>query len=286
MPFQKGDTIHSVNGQALSTIDDLAEALLDSSRPTFVQYGSPVQDFIMPSGYTPENLYAALHLSQAPGLAVSVRPQSAAFEAGIQNGDCILRANDKPIYSLSNLRQAILPLDLGQELPLSLSRGDETIAIVVQPKLATAFHYGVAREVIEETVQANGPLHALTLGLSEASRMGLEVVRTLSRVLGGGIDSSNLGGIMTIGVITHSFAEQGWIPLLFFLCMISIHLGVLNLLPIPGLDGGHLMFLIYELLRGKPVSEQAQGMINLAGFLLVISMVIFVTTLDIQRFFS
>ena len=68
--------------------------------------------------------------------------------------------------------------------------------------------------------------------------------------------------------------------------MISIHLGVLNLLPIPGLDGGHLMFLIYELLRGKPVSEQAQGMINLAGFLLVISMVIFVTTLDIQRFFS
>jgi len=114
----------------------------------------------------------------------------------------------------------------------------------------------------------------------------LEVVRTLSRVLGGGIDSSNLGGIMTIGVITHSFAEQGWIPLLFFLCMISIHLGVLNLLPIPGLDGGHLMFLIYELLRGKPVSEQAQGMINLAGFLLVISMVIFVTTLDIQRFFS
>ena len=286
MPFQKGDTIHSVNGQALSTIDDLAEALLDSSRPTFVQYGSPVQDFIMPSGYTPENLYAALHLSQAPGLAVSVRPQSAAFEAGIQNGDCILRANDKPIYSLSNLRQAILPLDLGQELPLSLSRGDETIAIVVQPKLATAFHYGVAREVIEETVRANGPLHALTLGLSEASRMGLEVVRTLSRVLGGGIDSSNLGGIMTIGVITHSFAEQGWIPLLFFLCMISIHLGVLNLLPIPGLDGGHLMFLIYELLRGKPVSEQAQGMINLAGFLLVISMVIFVTTLDIQRFFS
>ncbi len=285
LPFDVGDQLHLVNGSPVGTLDDIAEALL-SENDTVLRYGNPAKDFVFPKSYTPESLFAELALTHSPGLSISVRLGSPAFEAGLRDGDTILRANDHPVYSLGDLRNIIEAQEPDTSLLFSVRRDEKTFTVSLTPKPAQAIHYGIAREVLEETVRANGPVQALTLGLGEANRMGTEVVRTLSQVLGGGIDSRNLGGIMTIGVITHSFAEQGWIPLLFFLCMISIHLGVLNLLPIPGLDGGHLMFLLYEKLRGKPLSAEAQGIINLAGFLLVISMVVFVTSLDIQRFFS
>jgi len=97
------------------------------------------------------------------------------------------------------------------------------------------------------------------------------------------MSGSSLGGIISIGTVTHSFAGMGLIPLLFFLCLISVNLGVLNLLPIPALDGGHILFALFEMIFRRPVSVAVQNVFNVVGVFLVLGMLIFVTMMDINR---
>jgi len=92
-----------------------------------------------------------------------------------------------------------------------------------------------------------------------------------------------MGGIISIGVMTNSFASQGLVSLFFFLCLISVNLGVLNFIPIPALDGGHILFALYEIVSGRKVSVAVQNIFQIIGVVLVLSLLVFVTSNDIQR---
>ncbi|HPF15601.1 MAG TPA: site-2 protease family protein, partial [Planctomycetota bacterium] len=93
----------------------------------------------------------------------------------------------------------------------------------------------------------------------------------------------NLGGVLTIGKVSYQASSMGWTKLLFFLCMLSVNLAFLNVLPIPLLDGGHLFFLLIEGIKGSPVSERIMGYSQLVGLVLILSLMVYVTYQDILR---
>ena len=99
----------------------------------------------------------------------------------------------------------------------------------------------------------------------------------------GQVSGANIGGIITIGVVSHSWASVGITKLFFFLCMLSMNLAFLNVLPIPVLDGGHLFFLLIEKIKGSPVSERVLGYSQMVGIVLIVSLMVYVTFNDIKR---
>ena len=107
---------------------------------------------------------------------------------------------------------------------------------------------------------------------------------TLERMLTRDVSPKHVGGIITITAVSYSLTKNGWIEFLFFLCLVSINLAFLNVLPIPVLDGGHLLFLIIEKLKGSPVSNRVLGTSQAVGVVLLLSLMVYVTYNDLVRF--
>ncbi|MCA9189219.1 MAG: site-2 protease family protein, partial [Planctomycetales bacterium] len=122
---------------------------------------------------------------------------------------------------------------------------------------------------------------ALSLGARETWEGVGQVIAVLKRIRQVG---KNLGGPGSIVVAAVSEASQGWARLLVFLTLLSANLAVINMLPIPVLDGGHMMFLLYEGARGKPVNERIAFVLTMIGFVFILSLMLFVIGLDIRRY--
>lgn len=232
---------------------------------------------------SPRQFAAHVHLEPDPdAVRLVVREDGAAARAGLRSGDQLLRVGTEDLTSFQNLRNALAAAD-GAPLALQLLRDDQVIDLQVSAGESAQFDHGILAGMLRETVRETGFLAAVSTGLVQARTMVRQVFLSFQRILTGAIPATNLGGIITIGRTGHHFATNGIVPFLFFLCMISVHLGVLNLLPIPALDGGHLFFLLIEAIRGRPVSEKILLWFNFSGFVLIMGLVIFVTILDINR---
>ena len=131
--------------------------------------------------------------------------------------------------------------------------------------------------------QAATPAIALRTGIQSSWRLMADSWLTLKRILTGQVSGENIGGIITIGKVSYIWAAQGLSKLFYFLCMLSVSLAFLNVLPIPVLDGGHLFFLLIEKLKGSPVSERVLSYSQIVGLVLLVSLVVYVTFNDIQR---
>jgi regulator of sigma E protease len=132
---------------------------------------------------------------------------------------------------------------------------------------------------------ADGTWDAIVLGLKDTKNSIIQVYQNLRGMIIGRISVENLGGPVTIARVAYHFAGIDFWEFVFFLGLISVNLAVINFLPIPVLDGGHMVFLIYEKLRGKPASEGVRVGATYAGLLLLASLMIFVLFLDIKRLF-
>jgi regulator of sigma E protease len=178
--------------------------------------------------------------------------------------------------------QEIVP---GSMVELELAGGRK----VNLPPLATHGWYsarrGLALVALTAVRRADSFGEAVKLGKDETVDSLLLVVRFL-RKLGTQVSPLSMGGPGTIFVYAGASAEQGMSPFLIFLCMLSANLAVINFLPIPVLDGGHMVFLTYEAIRGKPVSERLFMAFTYAGFLFIFTLMLFVVGLDVTRFFS
>jgi len=292
--LQTQDRLLSLDGQPVRNLATLSRALYDGndlSGLVISRHGVLLPAQIFPL-FPAADLSAALKLGPPSDVRYWVDPQGAAAAAGLRSGDRILRIGDQPTPGFPALRDAVKAhaeanTANGSATPLDVTfyadgaADAQTTAITLAPiPVAT---YDFALEVVFETVRSPSPLVALRVGTVEAKRMVGEVLTTVQRMVTGDIDSKNLSGIITIGTVTHSFASMGLIPLLFFLCMISVNLGVLNLLPIPALDGGHILFALFEIIFRRPVSVVVQNVFNVVGVFLVLGMLIFVTMMDINR---
>ena len=124
---------------------------------------------------------------------------------------------------------------------------------------------------------------ALRAGTDGAINMLRTTWLTLARLFTGQVSTSHLGGIVSISVLTYQFAEWGLPKLLTFLALLSINLAIINILPIPVLDGGQILFLLLEAVRGKRLSERFLNGMQLAGLAFILALVLYVTYNDIMR---
>ena len=132
----------------------------------------------------------------------------------------------------------------------------------------------------------NGPLQALVKSCEKTADIALFSLKMLGKMLLGEVSWKHLSGPVTIADFAGQSAQMGWISYLTFLALISISLGVLNLLPIPLLDGGHLMYYAIEIIRGNPVSERAMELGQRVGLALLLVMMAFAFYNDLNRLFT
>jgi regulator of sigma E protease len=283
-----GDRIVAINDQPLSKQSDLLEAISITGYETLTLSVVDTQNDLRQVRVPPTTAHQLLQdLALVPNddMAFYVHPQSAAFAAGLRTGCSILRANDVAIQKMSDLRSVIGSNTEGQSINfIVLQNGsDEPTEIGVTPAAIPQLDFGLMLMMKPTTVVARQPLRAISLGFREAKAMISEVATTAKRLFTGEVASKNMGGIISIGVMTNSFASQGLVSLFFFLCLISVNLGVLNFIPIPALDGGHILFALYEIVSGRKVSVAVQNVFQIIGVVLVLSLLVFVTSNDIQR---
>jgi regulator of sigma E protease len=283
--LQVGDFLLFAGARAVRSVESVQSACVEAGQLpslTILRDGARLT-FAPVATVTPRGFASHVYLGPDPtAIRVVVRAGGPAAAAGLMDGDQILRVGNEELLNFQNLRNALAAAD-GAPLQLQVLRESQALDIEVQASEARTHLYGISAGMMRETVRETQLVAAIGTGLAQARTMVRQVFLSFKRIVTGAIPASNLGGIITISRTGHYFASNGLIPFLFFLCMISVHLGVLNLLPIPALDGGHLFFLLVEAIRGKPVSERVLLLFNFSGFVLIMGLVIFVTILDIGR---
>ncbi len=197
---------------------------------------------------------------------------------GILEGDRVISINGKDVLNWKNLTDIISSSDASKDMEVLLTRNGEERLIIVQPEEDNG------RTII-------GIIPAYEKSVASAIRGGIETTGMflslmfdfLKNIFRGSVSTNDLSG--PVGVITEigRAAESGFINLLYLLGFISVNLGFFNLLPIPALDGSRIVFLLVELIRGKPMDPDKEGLIHTIGFLLLISLMLLVTYKDLLR---
>lgn len=221
----------------------------------------------------------------------TVQAESPAAAAGFQPGDVVRSINGRRIDSFSDM-QRIVSANADRTLDFQIERGGTPMVLTATPLLHRGTDQfgnntchailGVTRAVNPDDVQVEsvGPLTAVWYG---AERSWFIVERTASFITGlftGRECVDQLGGPIRIAQISGQVATMGFVPMLELAALLSVSIGLLNLFPIPLLDGGHLMFYAVEAVRGRPLSERAQEMGFRIGLALVLMLMIFTTFND------
>lgn len=222
----------------------------------------------------------------------SVRQGSAADAAGLLAGDRIVEVNGEPLVSFEDL-QTIVSESPEVELLFTVERGGERIELPITPKLIeipaeqAGETLSIGRIGIERPLpplRRSGPVEALGDGLAETWRLTTLILGSVWQLITGHGSTDDLGGPIRIAQITGELTKDGLFPAVMFTVMLSINLGLINLFPIPVLDGGHLVMLFFELVRGKPLNERSQEIAFRIGLALVLSLMVFATWQDLMRF--
>jgi regulator of sigma E protease len=291
-----GDRVLRINGQAVHRPLDLHLGLLrgsDATRVLVERAGAQVN--LELRGLTRAE---ALELANDIALEFAEREvaiyllPNASVRGVLQDGDRILMVNGVSVAGWDEF----LPVVQGaakddQSLLVKVARESadgsvETRELTVSPGPATDILYGFAQREAMYTYRASGALEALQVGVQANWKFARDTWSMVKRMLQGEVSSKNMGGIISIGVVSYSWSEHGVLKLLFFLCMLSINLAFINVLPIPLLDGGHLFFLVIEKLQGRPVSERVFGYSQVVGLVLILTLLVYVTYNDIMRWSS
>ncbi|PHS24806.1 MAG: RIP metalloprotease RseP [Methylophaga sp.] len=217
-----------------------------------------------------------------------------AKKAGLEEGDELLLFEGEPINDWAEWVQLIRS-HADTEMAITIVRDGEQLDLLITPS-KTANNIGkigagldVTKTAIPDYLQAElryGPITAIGYAVQETWDFSSSTVKGLVGMLIGTVSSKNIGGPITIAQIAGASAEQGLIAFIYFLAMISVSLGILNLLPIPILDGGHLVMNLIEWLRGKPLSENAQLQGQKIGIILLLSLMFLAFFNDLTRLFG
>ena len=227
-----------------------------------------------------------------PPIVGQVLPGTAAAEAGFAPGDRIVAIDGRAIANYSDLKTyvAIRP---DQNMVFTVARGDQNVTLHATPRAETARdQFGNEARIGLLGVTPAGRLELTPLPISQlpgaAVRSTVDTVEmmvtTLGQVITGRRSVQELGGPLRIAEVSGQQASLGWLPFFWLVAVVSINLGFINLLPIPMLDGGHLLFYLIEGVRRKPLKPEAQEWAFRAGLTALLVLMIFVTLNDLASF--
>ncbi|MBU8877867.1 RIP metalloprotease RseP [Bacillus sp. FJAT-29790] len=220
--------------------------------------------------------------TNAPTLG-KLTPDGAAMEAGLQEGDIINSVNGAEISSWSDVVE-IIKKNPNKELQFSLDRNGKEMTLPVTPKTQEVEGGKIGMIGVYQPMEKS-PIKAISHGAKETYLWTKEIFVMLGKLVTGQFSINALSGPVGIYVSTDTVAKSGIFYLMKWAGILSINLGIMNLLPIPALDGGRLMFFAVEAVRGKPIDRHKEGMVHFIGFALLMLLMLVVTWNDIQRFF-
>ena len=237
-------------------------------------------------------IFAAFNLAYGRAVAVpevqAFAPGSSAQAAGLQVGDRIIAVSGNKIDSFTQILEYVVPYP-GRTIPIAVKRGEQTLVIPV--KIATSVEsdrFGNEAKVGRIGVAGGrgelvpvGPVEAVTLGFKQSFGVMRMMVAGIGQIVTGERSVQELGGPIKIAKYSGEQLSLGWLPFVQFAALISINLAFINILPIPGLDGGHLAFYAAEAIRRRPLGLRSQEWAVRTGVALVLTLMLFVTINDI-----
>lgn len=216
-----------------------------------------------------------------------------AYAAGLQTDDIIIGINGKPVQNFDSLRFQIYKI-VNSELSLQWVHQNDTITKNITTTIAEVPNKDGGVDTLGIIGFAGKPSSYKYLSFTDAVAAGFDkanyfvalTFQTVKSLITAEVSVKELGGPVFIAKQSGNVAKEGIIPLLFFMALLSVNLGVLNILPIPVLDGGHLVFLAIEKIKGSPVSVKGRMYAQQIGVFLLLGLILVVTFNDIIRVFS
>ncbi|MBK8453589.1 MAG: RIP metalloprotease RseP [Thiofilum sp.] len=308
--IQAGDKIVAVAGHPVVSFQDARQMILEQylvdpivSLEVETQQGQPatrtmdLTDIAMLADERDYLQKAGLR-NWAPQLAVyaaGVRPNSPAEAAGVKPSDKIVAINAVPIQTSDDVMRLVRQSE-GKALILKLERANEVLSLSVTPQWQEvngqqALIMGISLtersppEVIQQLqfTQRYGLVDALVRGIEETRQITVMSVKLMGRLVTGEVSLKNISGPVTIAQFSGEAAKSGLTYFIGFLAIISVSLGILNLLPIPMLDGGHLLFYIVEMIKGSPVSQRVEELGMRVGLTAIGSLMVLALYNDLMR---
>lgn len=297
-----GDRILRVNDRDIATQTDLLDAIAKSHGKTLtldVRRGKEIKTFVLTPSKTTAKASGQggdtyrIGIEEAPPVVTGVMAGSPAMEAGFKSGDRVVRISGEKIDTWSQMTGYIRD-SANRPLPIQVERNGKLVDLTVTPvpeqtvvdgqqvEIGKIGISGPGRSLIRASTPLLAAFHGLraTWGWTELTVVGIY------KMLAGEISSKNIGGPLTIASISGEAGEQGASSVIFLIAILSINLGVLNLLPIPVLDGGHLLFFSIEAIIKRPLGDRQREIAQRVGLLLLVGIMLFAFWNDIERLIS
>ena len=279
--LQPGDQLLAVNGVEVPGIEGLSEMLDDMPRAQVLEY-RVLRDGaeMVVTGPYPQ-----------PPTAQGLTPGSASYDAGFKVGDVITAIDGQPIFAFDQIIDAVNAAE-GAELSMEVWRDGETVEITLAPRrqdipdgeggFETRWLIGISGGLFFQLQADPLPLvEAVPYGVGQVWEIMTTSISGLYHMMTGAISSCNLSGPVGIAQASGAMASQGGESFIWFVAVISTAVGLLNLFPIPVLDGGHLVFHAYEAVTRRPPSEKALQVLMAGGLAIILTLMIFAIANDL-----
>lgn len=267
----------------------------DLSCPENEKYQSkaPWQKFLTLVAGPLMNLVAALVILIALALAAgvptgvsneieTVNKGQPAYVAGLRAGDKLIAINGKKYSSMASAVEYIHK-NPGKKLTLTVERQGKPLKVAATPKLNEKLKIGLLGFIPKPIYSRLNPFQSIYYGIEQTLSMIILTLVVVGKLLTGGVSLTDLAGPVGIAQITGKYAQTGFVSLVYFTAFINVNIGILNLLPLPALDGGRVVFVLIEWIRKKAVNPKLENQINYWGFIFLLSLMALVSAHDILR---
>jgi regulator of sigma E protease len=307
--FQKGDIITAIDGESVKSWDEVVQRVEASKGRTLaftVKRGkSGYVINVTPQLEKSQNLFGeeiqkyGIGVSPIPAikpLIGDVRKDTPALRAGLQAGDRIIAIDGTAIKSWKEMAEIISACD-GRKLTIEVQRAEERITTTLTPELhpdtnnlgekIKRYMIGItAVKVIPQIfTERLNPLRAAVEGVKRTYEITELTILSIVKIFQNKISAKTIGGPIMIAEMAGQRAKEGILSFVFFIALLSVNLGLINLFPIPVLDGGHLLFFAIEALKGSPLSMKAREISQQAGVYMLLALMVFIFYNDIMRVF-
>jgi regulator of sigma E protease len=300
--LQIGDRILRVNEKEISARSEVQEAVAKSNGKALtldVRRGGQIKAIIVTPAPLPgqetakEEPAYSIGIEESAPVITAIMSGSAAMASGLEEGDRVISIDGQPVHTWSEMATTVRNSPR-KALQFQIQRNGQSLNLIATPSAEKVEVDGKTIEVGRIGISRPGGLMIRAHNLFEAHIRGVEATWALTeltvvgvyKMISGEISSKNIGGPLTIANMAGEVGQQGLSKVISLIALLSINLGVLNLLPIPILDGGHLLFFTIEGILRKPLGERQREIAQQVGLFLLVGIMVFALWNDIERLIS